>query len=309
MTCVYFHSELDDPVAWERALQPLVPGLEFKVGPACVNPERVDVALIWTLPAGGLEPFTQLKAVLSLGAGVNQIGLHNLPDHVPIARLVDPHLTRTMVEYAKAAVFRHHRKFHLFEARSRQRVWEFVAPHTSASTSVAVLGLGELGSQIAQALAGEGFAVGGWRRSGAQVGTIATFQGDAGMTELLRTADIIVNVLPLTDATDGLLNADFFARCKPGVCLVNMGRGRQLVEDDFLSALEQGLVEAATLDVFEEEPLDPQHPYWNHPRILPTPHVAGIGSPETSAPQIAQNIARALQGLPLINALDRSKGY
>lgn len=309
MPTVYFHSNLDDPRAWHAALAAAVPGLEFIVGPACERPERVDVALAWTAPPQGLHAFPRLRAVLSLGAGVDQLDLRQLDPRIPVARLVDPCLTRRMVEYCKAAVYYLHRDFHLHRQNQARRVWQFAAPVDAAQRRVLVLGLGELGAAVASGLAAEGFGVTGWSRSLKTLPGVRSIEGAGALADALATSDIVLNLLPLTSQTRGMLDRGFFYQCKQGVCLVNVGRGAHLNEPDLVDALDQGKVAAAFLDVFAQEPLDPAHAFWAYPQLHITPHVASLSDPRHAVATVVDNLRRALAGQPLLNAIDRGAGY
>jgi glyoxylate/hydroxypyruvate reductase len=306
---IFFHSNLDSPDEWRAALATEFEEFTFSAGSAVPHPESVDVALIWTLPQDGLDRFINLRAVLSLGAGVDQLDLRRLPRHVPLARLVDASLTRTMVEYAKTAVYRHHRRFHFFEREAQNHRWTFISPRTTAETSIGVLGLGEIGKEIALALQREGFAVHGWSRSRKQLEGVTTHTGRDGLRSMVGRSNIVLNVLPLTDETRGILCRDLFAQFRMGACLINMGRGKHLVEADLLDAIAAGRVEAATLDVASVEPLPPAHPFWAHPSILMTPHVAGISRPMTAVTTIAANIRRAMAGERLLHQVDLDRGH
>jgi glyoxylate/hydroxypyruvate reductase A len=306
---IYFNSNIDSPEEWKAALSQHFPDMTYSVGEVCEDPDSVDIALVWKLPNRGLSGFRNLKAVLSLGAGINQLDPEKLPKDVPLARLVDESLAQTMIEYAKAAAFRYHRKFHLFERQSKEAQWTFLPATLSQDSSVGVLGLGELGGAIAKALAGEGFKVAGWSRTPKKVEGIETFFGKNGLSDMLASSDIVINVLPLTDDTRAILNREFFAQCKRGTCIINMGRGHHLVDADLLAAIDAGQIQAATLDVATVEPLPPAHPFWGHPAILVTPHVAGISTPQTASGAVAQNIRRALNGEPLAQQVDLSRGY
>lgn len=309
MPTVYFHSNLDDPLEWQTTLTAAIPDLDFIVGPECETPELVDIALVWTPPPQGLNAFPNLRAVLSLGAGVDQLKLQHLHPHVPVARLVDPTLTARMVEYCKAAVFYLHRDFHVHRQNQSAGLWKFSAPVDASARHVLVLGLGELGAAVATSLADEGFSVTGWSRSGKTLSNVKSIQGDKALHRAVETSDIVVNLLPLTAQTTGMLNRDFFAGFRPGTCLINVGRGAHLNEDDLLEALEQGRVGFAFLDVFSQEPLDPAHPFWSHPKLHVTPHVASLSDPQHSAATIVENVRRALSERPLLNAVDRTVGY
>lgn len=301
---IYFHSDIDSADQWRAALATEFEDFTFSVGNDVANPESVDVALIWTVPRGGLERFTKLRAILSLGAGIDQIDLSRLPKHIALARLVDASLTRIMVDYAKTAVYRYHRRFHLFERHSQKGAWTFIPPTETTATSVGILGLGEIGREIALGLRREGFAVGGWSRTPKQLDGVTTYTGRDGLKSMVGKSNIVLNVLPLSDDTRYILSRDLFAWFDEGTCLINMGRGMHLVESDLLEAIASGKVDAATLDVASVEPLPSAHPFWNHPKILITPHVAGTSTPKTAVATIAANIRRAMAGERLLHQVD-----
>jgi glyoxylate/hydroxypyruvate reductase len=306
---IYFNSEMDSADEWREALASQFEDFKFSVGDEVDDPESVDVAMVWTLPDGGLERFVNLRAILSLGAGVNQLDPQRLPRQVPLARLVDASLTRTMVDYAKAAVYRYHRQFHIFERQSRDRNWTYIAPTLTADTSVGVLGLGEIGREIALAMRREGFNVRGWSRSPKQLENVETYTGRDGLNSMVGRCAVIINVLPLTNETRHILSRELFAHFSEGTCLINLGRGMHLVEADLLHAIDMGKVEGATLDVACIEPLPDLHPFWNHPNILITPHVAGASIPMTAVVNIAANIRKAMAGERLSQQVDRERGY
>lgn len=306
---VYFHSDLDDPVQWQATLAAALPQVRFVAGPACDAPEQVDIALVWTQPPQGLGAFPNLRAVLSLGAGVDQLQLERLDPRIPVARLVDPTLTARMVEYCKAAVFHFHRDLHLHQRRQQERRWTFIPPLSAGDRRILVLGQGELGAAVATGLAAEGFAVSGWSRSTRQLPGVRGLCGAQALPAAVAESDIVINLLPLTSDTRGLLDARFFSWCRPGACLVNVGRGAHLNEADLLAALDQGRIAAAFLDVFAQEPLPPQHPFWARPQLYVTPHVASLSDPVQSAATVVANIRRSMQGQPLLHAIDRGRGY
>jgi len=306
---LFFHSELDNPALWQSALSEQLGELHFSTVNNGTRPDTVDIALLWTTPPKGLADFSALKAVLSLGAGINQLDLSSLLHKVPVARLVDKSLTQTMVEYARAAVFRYHRAFHRFEQHSRQKIWQFEAPLFAQQQTIGVLGLGELGSSIALALASDGFKVQGFSRSPKSLPSIICHSGEQGLYQLAGAVNMLINVLPLTKETEGVLNRQLFNAFNKAVFLINIGRGAHLVEEDLLAALDAGQVEAATLDVTQIEPLPETSPLWNHPKVLITPHVAGLSSPAQAAVHLSDNIRRAMAGKPLVNQVDLTRGY
>lgn len=309
MTTVFFHSALDDPQAWRATLQAALPDLNFIVGPECEHPEAVDVALVWTPPPQGLRAFPRLRAVLSLGAGVDQLHLAELDKHIPVARLIDPTLTQRMVEYCQTAVFYFHRHLHLHARQQAVREWQFIPPVSASSRHVLVLGLGELGAAVASALAHLGFQVTGWSRSPKQIAGVDSCHSEASLAPALGQCDVVINLLPLTPQTTGMLNQAFFDRLRPQSCLVQVGRGGHLVEADLLAALAKGQIGGAFIDVFGVEPLPVNHPFWGHPNLRLTPHVASLSDPIQSAASIIDNIRRAMQGVPLRHAIDHTAGY
>jgi glyoxylate/hydroxypyruvate reductase A len=202
-----------------------------------------------------------------------------------------------------------HRNFHIHRQDQAARAWRFCAPVDAAARRVLVLGLGELGAAVAASLAQEGFAVAGWSRSRKTLPGVHNIQGASALAEAVGSSDIVINLLPLTDQTRGILNREFFSRFKPGACLVNVGRGAHLNEPDLVAALDQGTVAAAFLDVFAQEPLDPAHPFWSYPQLHMTPHVASLSDPRHSVAAVVENVRRAMDGQPLLNAVDRIEGY
>lgn len=309
MTTVFFHSDLDDPKAWQATLQAALPEMNFIVGPACERPEAVDVALVWTPPPQGLRAFPNLKAVLSLGAGVDQLRLAELDPRIPVARLIDDTLTQRMVEYCLTAVLYFHRNMHLHAANQALRQWTFIAPVSASARRVLVLGLGELGSAVASTLVQKGFQVTGWSRRPKQIVGADCCHGEEALAQALGTCDVVINLLPLTAQTAGFLNRQFFARLRSNACLVQVGRGGHLVEADLLAALDEGQLAGAFLDVFGIEPLPTDHPFWSHPLLRLTPHVASLSDPDQSATTVVDNIRRAMRGDVLQHAIDRSVGY
>jgi glyoxylate/hydroxypyruvate reductase len=306
---IMFHSTLDDPAEWVPRLQALLPGEDIRAWPDIGDRAAVDVAVVWIPPEEGLASFTGLRAVQSLGAGINQLGMHLFPPHVRVARLVDRGLTGMMTEYALLAALRHARNFDAHERAQRASTWDYIMPGGVGSFTVGVMGLGVIGAAVALRLAANGFPVRGWARSPKSLDGVACFSGETGLAEFLGGTRILINLLPLTPQTENILDARLFASLPKGAFVVNIGRGAHLVDADLLAALNSGHLAGATLDVFRPEPLPPEHPFWQHPRILMTPHVAGTGDPDSAAQVVAENIRRAKQGETLLNEVDRTRGY
>jgi glyoxylate/hydroxypyruvate reductase A len=300
----------DDPAeAWREALLSAVPDLDFRIWPDVGDPAEIDLALVWRPPTGELARYPHLRAILSLGAGIDGLlAQPGLPD-VPIARMVDPSLTRTMTEYVLLAVLRHHRQFDHYEREQRATRWSYAFPPQAADRRVGVMGVGVLGGAAAQALASHGFPVAAWSRTRKELAGIESFAGEDGLPAFLARTDILVCLLPLTRKTAGILNAQTFARLPRGAYVVNVARGAHLVEPDLIAALDSGQLAGATLDVFDQEPLPPENPLWRHPRVLITPHVASYSLPSTGAAGVVENIRRARAGQPLLHQVDRARGY
>ena len=300
----------DDPAdLWRREIASRMPDLGFRIWPEVGDPAEIEVALVWRPPPGELRRYPNLKAVLSLGAGVDGLlADQELPD-VPVARMVDPSLRRTMIEYVLLAVLRHHRGFDRFEREQRARRWAYAFPPQAAERRVGVMGLGELGGAAAGLLADHGFQVLGWSRSPKAIDGVTSHAGRGELHTFLHRTEILVCLLPLTAETRGILDAAAFADLPHGACLINVARGEHLVEADLLEALDSGRLAGATLDVFREEPLPEDHPLWAHQKVLITPHVASYSWPATGADGVVENIRRALSGRPLAHQVDRAKGY
>ena len=304
-----FLSPDDPPEAWREAVCAAIPALDFRIWPAVGDPAEIDVALVWQPPPGELARYPNLRAILSLGAGIDGLlAQPGLPD-VPIARMVDPSLTRTMTEYVLLAVLRHHRQFDRFERAQRAREWAYAFPPQAAERRVGLMGLGELGSAAARALVAQGFQVLGWSRSPKALNGVVSYPGRSELHVFLHRTDILVCLLPLTADTIGILDAATFAELPHGACVINVARGQHLVEGDLVQALDSGHLGGATLDVFREEPLPRGSPLWDHPKVLVTPHVASYSVPATAADGVATNIRRALAGEALLHQVDRVRGY
>jgi glyoxylate/hydroxypyruvate reductase A len=254
------------------------------------------------------SPFTKLRAVLSLWAGVERV-VGNRTLTAPLCRMVDPGLTEGMVEYVAGHVLRHHLGLDAVLAQ-QDGIWRAGSvPPLACERRVGMLGLGALGAACARALVGLGFTVSGWSRRQAEVQGVACHTGADGLLEVLSTSDIVVTLLPATPETTDLLDAARIAAMKPGVILINPGRGTLIDDTALLAALDTGHLAHATLDVFRTEPLPPGHPFWKHPQVTVTPHIAATTRAETSAPVIAENVARVVEGRDLLHRVDRAAGY
>ena len=258
-------------------------------------------------PVTDFTPYTQAKAVLSLWAGVEGI-VDNPTLTMPLTRMVDSGLSEGMVEWVTGHVLRHHLGMdrHICQQNG---TWNPVAPPLARNRSVGILGLGELGSACAKALAALNFSVSGWSRSMKQIDGVTCLHGDDGLLTILQSSEIVVLLLPLTPATENLLNAERLALIPKGSFLLNPGRGALIDDTALLGALDKGRIAHATLDVFRTEPLPKDHPFWAHPRVTVTPHIASETRAETASEVIAENIRRSEAGESLLFLVDRQAGY
>ena len=295
---------------WRDELAALDPGLDIRLFPDTGPVEDITAAVTWNHPPEDLYRYPNLRLLISMGAGVDHLFRPpGPPPGVAVVRLVDRLLTTAMSEYVLLAVLRHHRQDAGYRALQAARVWqELPAPDTEA-TRIGILGLGMLGGDAARKLAALGFRVAGWSRTPKSLPGIETFAGDGALMPFLARTDILVCLLPLTPATEGILNARTLAALPRGAYLINAARGGHVVEEDLLAALDAGHLSGATLDVFRTEPLPPDHPFWAHPKVIVTPHAASITIPRSVAPQVVDNLARLREGRPLANVVDVSVGY
>ena len=272
--------------------------------------DPADVAYIVYAPSSPLQDFTpyvNLKAVLNLWAGVEEIA-PNRTLTAPLARMVDYGLTEGMIEWCLGHTLRHHLEMDQDITRT-DRKWVPHVPPLARNRRVTILGLGTLGRAVGEALSALRFDVAGWSRSEKSVEGMETFSGPVGLDAALARADILILLLPLTDDTKDLIGADELARLPRGAFLINPGRGPLIVDEALIDALDAGHVAHATLDVFRTEPLPPAHPFWRHPNVTVTPHVASDTRPESAADVLAENIRRGEAGEPFLHLVDRDAGY
>lgn len=287
-----------------------MPELEFRAWPDTGERSEIDYALVWKPKPGLLKSLPNLKAILSLGAGVDHIFADpELPAGVPVSRVVNENMALRMREWVLLHVLRHHRRQREYEALQRARVWRDLPQPHAGERRVGVMGLGELGGDAARHLAAIGFDVAGWSRRRHDVAGITSFAGVEELPAFLARTEILVCLLPLTEATRGILNAETFAQLPEGASLINAGRGPQVVEADLIAALDSGHLSEATLDVFSEEPLPVTHPFWTHRRVTVTPHIAAMTDPRALVEQVVENIRRVERGEPVLNPVDGERGY
>ncbi len=304
-----------DPQGWDQRFRALAPQHKISLWPERVgNPAEIDYACVWQAPHGLLATFPKLKAIFSLGAGVDEIMADpNLPQ-VPVVRIVDPELTMRMTEYVVMHTLIYHRRQRAYDMQQRLRMWRDQDESPPNEVTVGVMGLGVLGSAAAVMLHRLGFRVVGWSDSPKVLPGIECYHGIVNLSTFVRRCEILVCLLPATKETRGILNLDLFRRLKRdgalgGAYLINAGRGSLQVDADIIAALEQGLLAGATLDVFPTEPLPVMSPLWTHPKVTITPHNAAPSTPNMVVANILRQIERMELGIAPEHVIDRRKGY
>jgi glyoxylate/hydroxypyruvate reductase A len=308
---ILFYSPDNRPQPWLDDLAQALPDARLSVWREGAAVSHADYIVAWQPPAALLAGHPNLKAIFNLGAGVDailQLG-DALPPDVPIVRLDDAGMAVQLAEYVSHAVLRHFRRFDDYEAQNRAGIWQRLAPHRKQDFTVGILGLGVLGSRIAASLAQFEFPLLGWSRSQKELPGMQCFAGSDGLDPFLRGTRVLVCALPLTADTAGLLGRDNLAKLQPGAYLINVARGAHVAEPDLLAAIRSGRMSGATLDVCRTEPLPPQHPFWQEPRITLTPHIAALTLRTESILQIAGKIRALERGEAIVGIVDRSKGY
>jgi len=306
---VLFYSKGDDPQPWRQAFAKAFPQMPFEVWPDVADANAVRYALVWNPPTGLLKKLPNLRAILALGAGVDALLADPATPPVPVVRLVDAGLAAQMAEYAVYAVLHFHRRMGDYRQLQQNHKWKPLEPVSASEWTVGIMGMGVIGGMTARYLVTLGYRVRGWSRSGKVVEGVQGFAGDAQLESFLSGSRVIINVLPLTAHTNGILNARAFAAMPRGSFVVNIGRGGHLVEADLLSALETGQIGGAMLDVFNEEPLPSSSALWAHPNVVVTPHVAGVTIAAEAEAQVIANVRRMERGEEAVGVVDRTKGY
>ncbi|KAJ3329515.1 hypothetical protein HDU76_007749 [Blyttiomyces sp. JEL0837] len=317
---------MPNPVPWLESLRQgfsqILPWATIAYPADTVDPSSIEVAIVADPPRGALTKFNNLKVIASLWTGVDGILADpTYPGHtnknITLVRLLDPEMSRSMSESALMHTLNAHRQLHAYARQQRAQVWEkrpngLFQPMTH-ERHVGILGSGELGQASARILSQHGFTVTTWGRSPRPVAADKGFKylhGPEGFDQILSDSEILINLLPLTNETRGLLNKDSFAKMRKGSTLINLARGAHVIEPDLIDALDQGHIDMAVLDVFAKEPLPADNPLWNHPRVVVTPHVAALTNPSTAGVVIAKTIHDHFNGnYPLRGTVDLTRGY
>jgi glyoxylate/hydroxypyruvate reductase A len=306
---VLYRSDAPRAAAWARYFAEHAPDLDFRVWPDAGDLKQVEYLIAWQAPPEFLAALPRLKVLFSSGAGIDHIDVSAVPAHVPIVRMIEPGIIDGMVEYVSLAVLALHRDFFDYVEANAKRVWAQLEVPPASARSIGVMGMGVLGRAVLERLATYGFRLRGWNRSLREMVSVESFAGADELQPFLEGCDVLVCLLPLTPLTRGILNRKLFSALPLGATLINAARGPHLVDSDLLEALNSGHLSRAILDVTDPEPLPDAHPFWAHPRVFLTPHVASMTQPETAAPILLENLRRHQRGEPLADLIDRSRGY
>ncbi len=292
---------------WISVFKTIDNQVEVEVYPDILEPDKVEVAVVWLHPHGSLMNFPNLKLICSMGSGVDHIIADpKLPKGIPVTRIVDPRLTYSMTNYVIMGVLNFHRQIFRYISYKKEKKWDMSDPEIDIT--VGVMGVGQLGGDVLDKFSAIGIPAIGYGNSPKANFRHTYYYGDQ-LETFLSKVNVLVCLMPLTSKTEGFLNLELFEKCSKGTYLINVARGKHLVEEDLIEALNRNYLSGALLDVYREEPLPKSHPFWDHPQIMMTPHIACITMYQAAAPQIMENYHNLKKSLPFKNQVDPNQGY
>lgn len=296
--------------SWKKALKAKAPDISIYSYLEEHPKEEITLACVWKQPVDSLKQYPNLKCIASLGAGVDFIFKdQSVPENIPITRVVDPVLASDMSEFVLALILSFFKNLNNYRTDQMKKVWYPQEYKRISDVTVGIMGMGALGEKLAEDLIKNRFKVIGWATSPKIIPGVEVYTGDKEKNTFLSKSNILVCLLPLTRETTGILNSKLFKELPKQSYVINVARGGHLVDEDLLEYINNGHLAGAGLDVFHEEPLSVEHPFWTHPKIHITPHIASVSDIESVIPQLLENYGRLKEGLPLNNIVNREKGY
>lgn len=298
------------PQRWTDLIAAQLPDAEIIVWKPDMPATDADYAIVWQPPQALFETERRLKAVFNLGAGIDGLlRLPNLPQGIPVVRLEDAGMSVQMAEYVAYYVIEASRDLALYRQQQADQQWKLHRPIKRSDWPVGILGLGHIGKRVARTLAALDYPVHGWARSAHHVDGVQCHVGEAGLDGFLQSTRVLVNTLPLTDETRDLIDYRLLSRLRPGAVVINVGRGEHLVDQDLIRALDEGRVQRAVLDVFRQEPLPADHPFWRTPNLTLTPHISARTLRDATVEQIGAKIRALEAGEEVSGVVDLARGY
>jgi len=302
--------ENKDPKPWERYLKEKLNTTTIEVYPTIKAKSTVEFVICWKPKKNTLAQFSNLKVIQSVGTSIDHItNSQQLTKNVIVTRIVDSQLSNDMWEFLLATVLNQLKNFPLYTEHQKLKTWEQHEYKSIKNTSISILGLGQIGSFVAEKFADIGFEVRGWSNSKKEIQNVKSFAGEEELDVFLEKCNFLINLLPLTKETEGILNKNMLQKLPKGTFLINVGRGEHLIEEDLIQLLDNSHLSGALLDVFREEPLPKNHPFWKHPKIIITPHIASLTNLESAANQVIKNYKRFVNNQELQHIVSLKKGY